>query len=366
MLGSQSGYRTTFVVLLVVVIAGITMACHKHSAPASTLGRAWRMGFAASAPRPTLDEIIQSLNMYLGHADAAIISTEVPWDSLLAGKDPVALVNNQYTYLVSIYRGKNMQLWVYIDPENGLNRQTDSDPLKAKGLSIAQPDIQRLYRRFVVVMDSLLHPDHLGLALETNLIRFGAPDSIYQGVRKAVNAAAADVRTIDPAIRLSISVQADVAWGKLVGSSSYIGIDTDFKDFPFIQELGISSYPYMCYQNPGDLPLEYYSRLAQGHNLPVFVSEGGWTSADLPAWSIHSSPAQQQAYIRRQAQLLTQAKAIALFQLTFTDLSISAWPAGVSTELAPFAYLGMVDSNFNPKPALAAWDSIRKLPLNMR
>jgi len=52
-----------------------------------------------------------------------------------------------------------------------------------------------------------------------------------------------------------------------------------------------------------------------------------------------------------------------LFQLTFTDLELSAWPANDSTGLFPFAFLGVVDSNFAPKPALAAWDSLRSIPL---
>jgi len=72
-----------------------------------------------------------------------------------------------------------------------------------------------------------------------------------------------------------------------------------------------------------------------------------------------SSPAAQAAYIDRQGQLLAQAKAIGLFQLTFTDLDLSGWGAVDSAELYPFAFLGVVDSNFNPKPVLAAWDSLR-------
>jgi hypothetical protein len=350
-------------VMTALAFAGITMACHKQSTPSMAQARTWRMGFAASAPQPTLDAILKSITIFVGHSDAAIISTEVPWDSLLNGEDPVKYVTNGYSSLANVYRSKNLLLWVYIDPENGLNRQSDSDPLVARGKSIAQPEIQKVYRRFVVVMDSLLHPDHLGLALETNLIRAAASASIYQGVQQAANAAASDVRVIDPKVRLSVSIQAEVAWGKLAGNGSYIGIDTDLKDFSFLQELGISSYPYLSFQDPADLPLDYYSRLVQGHGLPLFVSEGGWTSADLPSLSIHSSPAQQQNYLRRQGQLLAQAKAIGLFQLTFTDLSINAWPSGVSDELAPFAWLGMVDSNFNQKPALTTWDSLQRQPL---
>jgi len=342
----------------------LSAACRKHSAASAATSRTYRMGFALSAPRPDINEIIQSLDVWTTHADAAIISTEVPWDSLIGGETPANYVINNYSAVVNIYRAANLKIWVYIDPENGLNRQSDSDPLVALGKSIAQSDIQMLYRRFVVAMDSIIHPDHLGLALETNLIRYAAPDSIYQGVKQAAGAAAADVRVIDTQVPLSVSVQAEVAWGALgTSNTGYVGVGTDFTDFPFLQELGISSYPYMSFQSPADIPLDYYSQLVSGHALPVFVSEGGWTSVNLPAYSIQSSPAQQQAYIRQQGKMLSQAKGTALFQLTFTDLSLSTWPANLAAELYPFAFLGMVDTNFTPKPALSTWDSLRQRPL---
>jgi hypothetical protein len=357
--------RNTKILTLFLALIGLTLACKKHNTTNPAV-RTYRMGFATSAPQPNINEIIKSLDSWTTHADAAIISTEVPWDSLLNGEDPINYVTQNYTALVNIYRSANLKLWVYIDPENGLARQKDSDPLIAAGKSIAQPNIQQIYERFVVVMDSVLHPDHLGLALETNLIRLAAPDSIYQGVKQAANAAAARVRAVDTKTPLSVSVQAEVAWGRIgatSASSTYLGVATDYTDFPFIQELGISSYPYLTYTNPTDIPLNYYAQLTTGHNTPVFVSEGGWTSMNLPAQNVQSSPAQQQAYIRRQAQLLTRANAIGIFQLTFTDLSLGAWPATDSAELIPFAFLGLVDSNFIPKPALTTWDSLRSNPV---
>ena len=314
------------------------------------------MGFATSAPRPVLNLVLESLDLWTQHADAAIISTEVPWDSLISGENPVTYVTDNYAQLVGIYRSKNLKIWVYIDPENGLNRASDSDPLVTLGKSIAQPAVQQVYRRFVVVMDSLLRPDHLGLALETNLVRLAAPDSIYEGVKAAVNAAAADVRGIDKAVPLSVSVQAEVAWGKL-GGTSYLGVAQDFTDFPFLQELGISSYPYLGgFAVPSAIPLNYYSQLGSGHSIPLFVSEGGWSSA-------YGGPVVQAAYIDRQGQLLAQAQAIGVFQLTFTDLDLSGWGSVDSAGLYPFAFLGVVDSNFNSKPALAAWDSLLRQSL---
>jgi hypothetical protein len=196
------------------------------------------------------------------------------------------------------------------------------------GKSIAKPDVQLLYKRFVLVMDTILKPDHLGLALETNLIRAAAPDSIYQGIKNAANAAFQDVRNADQNVKISVSVQVDFAWGKL-GGGSFIGISQDFMDFAFIEELGLSSYPYFGSSNPEDLPANYYSKLVEGKNLPVFVSEGGWTSQSITGFSgqlISSNLQIQQRYITRQGQLLDQAQAIAVFQLSFTDIDLSTLP----------------------------------------
>jgi len=354
------GRRRVRVVVMVFVLAGLGVlvgGCHKRSTGGLAAGRSYRMGFATSAPRPVLNLVLQSLDLWTQHADAAIISTEVPWDSLIGGEDPATYVRDNYAQLVGIYRSKNMKLWVYIDPENGLNRSSDSYPLVALGESIAQPAVQQVYRRFVVVMDSILRPDHLGLALETNLVRLAAPDSIYAGMKAAVNAAASDVRVVDGQVPLSVSVQAEVAWGKL-GGTSYVGVAQDFADFPFVQELGISSYPYLGgFASPSVIPLNYYAQLGAGHSIPVFVSEGGWNSA-------YGGLGVQAAYIDRQGQLLAQANAIGLFQLTFTDLDLSGWGSVDSAGLAAFAFLGVVDTSFNPKPALAAWDSLRMKTLS--
>ncbi|HXB43328.1 MAG TPA: hypothetical protein VNV85_04695, partial [Puia sp.] len=70
-----------------------------------------------------------------------------------------------------------------------------------------------------------------------------------------------------------------------------------------------------------------------------------------------------QDYIRRQGQLLSAANAIGLFQLAFTDIDLSSLPPSVPASIKYFAYIGLTDSNLTPRPALAAWDSLYKLPL---
>ncbi|HEX9514140.1 MAG TPA: hypothetical protein VF939_26795 [Puia sp.] len=350
-----------------LLILSVLSGCQKNSSGSNTpiSSRTYRMGFQSSAPRPDFNLYIQSLNIWSQRADAAMITTEVPWDSLLNGMTPENYVLNNYKGAVDLYRSKNFKLWVYIDPANGLDRTADAVALVAHGKSIAQPAMQQIYRRFVIAMDSLLRPDHMGLALETNLIRAAAPDSIYQGVRQAANAVVPEVRSFDKNVTMSVSVQVDYAWGK-PGNGVYLGIAQDLTDFPFIRELGLSSYPYFTYANPQDIPLNYYSKLVEGTALPVFISEGGWTSQTITGFSgqpINSSPQLQQNYITRQSQLLDNAQAIAVFQLTFTDIDLSSLPPSVPSSIKYFAYLGLVDANLQPRPSLSTWDSIFKRTL---
>jgi hypothetical protein len=108
------------------------------------------------------------------------------------------------------------------------------------------------------------------------------------------------------------------------------------------------------------VPLDYYQRIRGTTGLPVMVVEGGWTSASVS--TVVSTPAKQAAYFRRQAALLDAAEALFVFQLTFTDLDLSSFPPPLPANLSFFAYLGLVDANLAPKPALGVWDSLFALP----
>jgi hypothetical protein len=323
------------------------------------------MGFQNSAPRFDIFELyVQSLLTWSSRADAAIITTEVPWSLMIKGENVVEYVVSNYNDLGAYYRDRNYKLWVYIDPQNGLDRTKDALELIAAGKSIADADMQNHYRRFVIVMDSLLKPDHLGLALETNLIRTASSPGIYNGVKQAAALAAQDVRKVNTNVKLSISVQAEHAWGKLTGGP-YEGVSKDFMDFPFIEELGISSYAYLGFNSPEDLPDNFYSRLIEGKSIPVFVSEGGWSSKSVTTAdrSFVSSPDIQARYVERHAGLLNSVNATAYFQLVFTDIDIDHLPAGVPDNIGYFAYLGLVDKDFNDKPALSSWDRIFALEI---
>ena len=326
----------------------------------SSGSRSYRMGFSVVPPKPDLKIALQSLDIWTRHADAAIMHLDVPWALLLAGTSPQDALRKDGVDLEHYYRSKHLQLVVTIDVTNGLGRESESPGLVAAHRSITEPAVQRLYRDYVRALVDMLHPDYLGLAAETNLIRALAPRPVYNAVVRMANDAATDIRRSRSAARLPLyaSVQVETAWGRLGGQNRFVGIDQDLRDFPFVNVIGLSSYPYLGgFTDPDQIPFDYYTRLRGSRSLPLMVVEGGWPSASVRG-VFSSSPEMQARYIARQSKLLDEAKAIAVFQLSFTDLDVGSFPKPVPTILPLFATLGLVDTTLRPKPALMSWDKI--------
>jgi hypothetical protein len=328
------------------------------STPPSRMTRTWAMGFSPSPPRPTTATLLQGVDLWSTRAELAVIHEELPWTDLLAGLAPDAILDRDKVQLVNYLRGKGLKLYFMADLTDGLARDQEAPELRALGRSLTEPAVQQAYRSYLLAVVRKLNPDYVGLAAETNLIRAAAPAPLYAAVVRAANDAAADLAAAGSSAPRLISVQVETAWGLLGGSGGYAGVEQDFGDFPFIGMLGLSSYPYFTFGQPESIPSNYYARLLHGRTLPVMVAEGGWTSASVG--SVQSSPDLQARYITRHAALLDSVSARAVVQLEFADLDLSSVPPPIPPNLPLFISLGLTDSNFNPKPALAAWDALHR------
>ena len=334
------------------LLAGL-VACGRGADPAGT--RTWRMGFFPTPPRLDASVALQGIDLFSRRAEWALIHEELPWTDLLAGTSAAAILDRDKAQLVSYLRAKGLRLLFMADLTDGLSRGEEAPQLRRLGRSIAEPQVQQVYREYVLAFAHKFQPDYVGLAAETNLTRAVAPASLYAAVVQAASASAADLASggIGPPL---VSVQVEMAWGVLAGAGQYSGIDADLRDFPFAQALGLSSYPYLGYARPEDIPADYYSRLLHGRTLPGIVMEGGWTSASVGA--VTSSPDEQGRYIERQASLLDSIGARGVIQTLFADLDLASLPQPQPANLPLFAHLGLTDSDFAAKPALAGWDAL--------
>jgi hypothetical protein len=319
------------------------------------------MGFSAFPPRFGDNAlIIRVIDTWATRADAALMFYSPPWAQLLAGQDAEALVRANELGLANYFRGRDLRIVAAIDATDGLDRASDAPALRALGRSLAEPAVRDAYVRYVAAFTTLIRPESLSVAQETNLVRAIAPPALYAGLVDAANRAAAEAKRAVPATRVFATVQVEVAWGR--PSGAFAGIARDRADFPFSEALGLSSYPYLGgFVEPEEVPIEYYTRLQEGATpLPVMVIEGGWTSGSVGG--LVSSPDKQRRYIERHARILDAARAAAWFQINFTDLDISGIPVPQGSILPLFAALGMVDVNLAPKPALTVWDETFRRP----
>src|SRR2546423_15584936 len=156
--------------------------------------RSFLMGFSIIPPRPDVNMAIRSAEIWTKRADAAIMHVDVPWALLLTGVSPEDALRKDGVDLEKYYRSKRLKLVVTIDVTNGLAREAEATALVAAHRSITEPPVQRLYRNYVRTLVATLHPDYLGLAAETNLIRSIAPRAVYDAVVRMTNDAATDLR----------------------------------------------------------------------------------------------------------------------------------------------------------------------------
>lgn len=351
----RASHRTA--ALLAALLAATAVACSGGTAPHPGPPRTFRLGFSATPPRPTTESVLQTVDAWRSHADVALITQTVPWRALLSGTDAPLLVRRDLAPLAALYRRRDLPIIVQLDVTDGLAREREAPELLALGRTIAEPEVQQRYREYLLAVDSILHPDYLGLAMETNLVRAIAPSRVYDAMRTMVAAAAAALSAQRSPARRFVSVQVETAWGRLPGTGPFVGVATDRADFPFVQALGLSSYPFLGgFAEPEEVPVDYYQRLATsgGPPLPLLVVEGGWSSASVPG--VVSSPDRQARWIRRQMELADRAALVAVTQITFTDLDVASYQVPSSSILPLFARLGLVNTSFAPKPALAEWD----------
>ena len=345
---------------LALVVAVALVACGDGSGPGRP-PRSYVMGFSAIPPRLDTAILIPAINNWAPHADAAIMHVSPPWQALIGGFPPAAAVDTVEVPLANYYRAKRLAIVFTVDATDGLNRAVEAPELVALGRSVTDTAVQRLYREWVYAVATKIQPDYLGLVAETNLIKALAPDSVYQALVTMANAVATQIGAAGLPTKLFVSVQVETAWGRLGPGGGYQGIAQDLADFPFVEAIGLSSYPFLGgFADPESVPLDYYSRIAQDAALPVLVVEGGWSSVSFD--TLVSSPVEQARYIARQVQLLDSARARGVFQLTFYDLDLTGVTLPPASILPLFAHLGLADSAFTPKPALAVWDdALRRL-----
>lgn len=115
--------------------------------------------------------------------------------------------------------------------------------------------------------------------------------------------------------------------------------------------LAFTTYPFLLYGSPDDLPSNYYTSIAEHTNLAFGFTEIGWPSAPLPTQpdsAFGGTPEEQSKFVSR------------FFELNQGDsLEFALWsfPYDVGNGFNPaFTNISLRTNDGQAKPALAVWE----------
>ena len=228
------------------------------------------------------------------------------------------------------------------DPDTGL------EPL----LALADAGDRARFQQVAVEIAGRYSPQFLALGLEVNSYyergssNFDNFVSLYAETYDAVKAVSPDteVFTIFQYERLrggqffSGDVQNPAQWDLLERFESRLDL------------AAFTTYPFLLYTSPSDLPVDYYTEIARHTSLPVAFTEIGWPSEPLgpaPDSPFGGSEAEQAAFVQRFFELITDL-----------DLSLALWsfPYDPAGQINPaFLSVSLRHNDGVPKPALAIW-----------
>ena len=327
-------------------------------------------GFFPSPPEATLDSIFQLYKYMNQHGDFVLIQQNTAWEDFVSGTESESQTRTDLINQVKLARQNDLEYIFVIDALNGLNRREFIGLPAGWEASFANPDVRSAYRNYALWVVRTFHPRYLGLASEINTYMDAHPDdagnfiSLYNEIYALVKAEAPDTQVF-------VTFQ----WDDLnnmfpqpeEGNRQRLSPNWEqIEAFePNLDLWAISTYPYFVFPSASDIPADYFTPLLSRTSKPVAIAEGGFSSQ--PIGFAQGSPADQVTYLNALHSQLGPRLAFWVNTL-LTDFNMDSYTAEFVKQgrdpkdaegLANFAFIGFLNPDRSPKPALGVWDGFR-------
>lgn len=193
-------------------------------------------------------------------------------------------------------------------------------------------------------------PRYLGLGVETNRLATSDPvafDAFVKGYADAYDA----IKKVSPATKVFTIFQLELMKGhatRMTGRDDPPQWDLLQRFAGRLDLVAFTTYPFLQYLRPSDVPDDYYADAAQRASASVAFTEIGWPSSRPPATAAgyEASPDAQAAFVDRFFALTVRTKPV---------VALWSFPYELGVQTSLFDSVALRTSDGTPKPALAAW-----------
>ncbi len=330
-------------------------------------------GFFPSPPEATLESIFQLYKDMDSHGDFVLIQQNTAWEDFVNGTDGESQTRTDLINQVKLANQNNLEYIFVIDALNGLNRKEFIGLPAGWEANFANPNVRSAYRNYALWVVRTFQPRYLGLASEINTYMDAHPDdagnfiSLYNEIYALVKAEA-------PATQIFVSFQ----WDDLnnmfpqpeEGDRQRLSPNWEqIEAFePNLDLWVISTYPYFVFPSASEIPADYYTPLLSRTGKPLAIAESGFSSRAVGF--AQGSPEDQVIYLNAVHEQLGSRLAFWVNTI-LTDFNMDSYAAEMAkagrdpkdTEaLSNFAFIGFLNPDRSPKPAMVVWDGFQQQP----
>lgn len=328
-------------------------------------------GFFPSPPEVSIESVFQLYEDISKHGDFVLIQQNTDWESFIDGVDGESQTRTDLINQVKLAHQNHLEYIFVIDALNGLNRREFIGLPTGWEANFANPNIRTAYKNYALWVVQTFHPRYLGLASEINTYMDAFPDDAKNFI-SLYNEIYALVKAESPETQIFVSFQ----WDDLnnmfpqpeEGNRQKFSPNWEQVEAfePNLDVWVISSYPYFVFPSASDIPADYYTPLLSRTSKPIAIAEGGFSSQ--PVGFAQGSPDDQVIYLNAVHNQLG-SRLVFWVNTLLTDFNMEAYASEMEKQgrdpkdaesLSNFAYIGFLNSDGTPKPAMEVWDGFRE------
>ena len=313
--------------------------------------RPYLMGFSSQPPGPG-DEPYKATFRFIGQlGEVVLIQRAPPWTDFLPG----ATISERTQGLTALEREQarvnNLKLFLAIDATDPADRgQLNGLPENLKGHDFSDADIRSAFIAYAQYLALNYKPAYMALGVEMDLFYGRRGDGPFRNYQSVYFEAYDAVKRSSPGTMVFPTFQYEGMIGALrSGERAQVAWSLVNRFEPKIDALAVSSYPFLLYRTPEEIPANYYQALRGRLDRPIIFASIGWP-ANAEGLDQIQAEAAQANFLRRALTDADMLRAAVVIWYLARDPTVN-----LGANFQPLSTVGLFAPDGRGRPGLQLW-----------